>query len=192
MLPEGLQGVLPDVGAVDVDLACGNIVHPREHRTDSGLAAAALADERNLLPAGDLKVYAVEDVLPLHIGKRDVLELDGVLQRLHLDAVINGLLDIGLVIKNLVDAVERYERLLELDVVVADGLEGRVEHDERRDEGDERSRGNRPVSDEPPSDADDERDSHRAHHMHEGREPVGLGDEPEPHFLEELRSVRVL
>ena len=79
MLPEGLQRVLPDVGAVDVNLPARDIVHSWDHRADGGLAAAALPDKRDLLPAGYFKVYTVQDIFPGHIGKGDISELDAVL-----------------------------------------------------------------------------------------------------------------
>jgi hypothetical protein len=60
LLPQGVEGELPDVQAVDEDGARVRVVQPRQELGDRALARAAVSDERHGLAGGDPEAHGFQ------------------------------------------------------------------------------------------------------------------------------------
>ena len=169
LVAERLQGVGPQVLAVDPDRALGGIVEARDEVDQRRLALAGRADDRAHLAGRDFEVDVLEDELVRLITKSDVVEGD-VAGEARRGLRVRRLREEGITVQDLLDAVH------------ADGrLGGRVRHlrevlhrlehlAEVEEEDDQRARRHLVPEDEARAVPEDEGGADRRHDVHHGRE----------------------
>ncbi len=148
VLAEGAGRHLADVDAVDEHLAAGGVVEPGNQARQRALAAAAAADQADHLPWRGRERDVVEHGSSWHVGERHVTELHAPLDpRQH--ARVGGALEPLVRGEHLAHALEADRRLRHLRARARQGLNGREEPREIREEHDEGASGHLASKDEP-------------------------------------------
>ena len=129
------HGDVAQVVAVDQHAALGRVVEARDQLRERRLAGAGLADQRHGLPGRHVQVDVGQGVAGA-VGERDVLEGDVAADAVELDGV-GAVAQLGLLVEQLEDLVERRHARLIGRVELRQRLDRVEEVVQRRHEGDQ-------------------------------------------------------
>ena len=132
---------LPDVDAVNEDLALLELVVPADERKDGALARAGGADKGHRLPRVDVEGNALQHPLARDIAEPDVLELDLPLHLVQLDGV-RGIHQLGLDVHDGEHLLRGRKRRLQPVELLGKVLDGGEELGDVHIEGDDGAAGN--------------------------------------------------
>ena len=163
---QALLGHVAEIVLVDRDAALARVVEARKQLGDRRFPCAGVADQRDGRAGGDVEVDAVQDLGPVAVAEAHGVEAD---------AADHGgerhcagpVLDLGLLLHQVDDLVERRDGREEGVVELGELLHRVEEVRQVADEREERSDRQRPVEDEVASEPEDDRGGRRRQQVDE-------------------------
>ena len=138
--PQRVEGDVPDVDAVDGDGPGGDVVEAGQEVEQGGFAGAARPHQGDDFAPGHVEVDVLQDGAAVLIGKGDLVIDDVLLDRRQVHGP-QAVLDLRVPVHEAEDPHRGGQALLDDVLHGGQALDGLIEHEQRRQEGEEGARG---------------------------------------------------